>query len=110
MRAMTNPSNPPMTSSNDSTDELLLEEYSREIFGDLTPIEKLTVSELIESHRRLRDEKRKHDGTFRKAADEGYSYGYKLGVERAAADTIQFDDLRKMNIQDLANLIGTDDD
>jgi hypothetical protein len=43
------------------------------------------------------------------AQKEGYEYGYNLGLQRVAENTIQWGDLRKMTIQDLANLIGEEE-
>ena len=93
------------------TDEQLLEEYSKEIFGSIyNPIEKLTVARLIESHRTLRERNIKWHEAYMDAQREGYEFGYNLGLKRVAENTIQYEDLRKMSVQDLANLIGTDDD
>jgi len=93
------------------TDEQLLEQYSKELFGNLyDPLEKMTVARLIDSHRRLREKNIEWNGAYGQAQKEGYKFGYDWGVKNAAENTIQFKDLREMTIQDLANLIGTDDD
>ena len=93
------------------TDEQLLEEYSKEIYGNLYhPSDNLTVAQLIDSHRTLRNLNREWNGVFAEARAKGYKFGYDLGVKNAADNTIQYEDLRKMTIQELANIIGTDDD
>ena len=93
------------------TDEQLLEEYSKEVFKEYyNPAKKLTVAELIKSHRHLREKSAEWNEAHRDAKKEGYKCGYDWGVKNAAENTIQFKDLRKMTIQDLANLIGTDDE
>ena len=93
------------------TDEQLLEEYTKEIHGQYyyDHTENLTVAKLIESHRQLRQLNIKWNGTYMEAQKEGYEYGYNLGLQRVAENTIQWGDLRKMTIQDLANLIGEEE-
>ena len=89
------------------TDEQLLEEYSKEIHGNYySPSGNLTVARLIDSHRYLRQLNREWNGAFNEARTEGYKCGYDRGIENAADNTIQYEDLRKMTIQELANLIG----
>lgn len=93
------------------TDEQLLEEYSKEIYGNIySPSDNLTVAQLIDSHRTLREWNRERTEGMLDAQKEGYKYGYDLGIKNAADNTIQYEDLRKMTVQELANLIGTDDD
>jgi len=90
------------------TDKQLLEEYSKEIYGNrYHPLDNFTVARLIESHRRLRN---LNSGAFNEERKEGYKCGYDWGVKNSARDSIMLEDLRKMTIQELANLIGTDDD
>jgi len=93
------------------TDEQLLEEYSKEIRGEYynSYSNKMTVARLIESHRNLREWNKKWNGEFDGAREEGYKHGYEWGVRNVKANTIQYEDLRKMTIQELANFIGTDD-
>lgn len=90
----------------------LLEEYSKEIYGKYynSDSDKMTVARLIESHRNLRNLIIERNGVFDEARKEGYKHGYEWGVRNVEANTIQYEDLRKMTIQELANLIGTDDD
>jgi len=88
------------------TDKQLLEEYSKEIYGKYYhPSDNLTVAQLIDSHRTLRD---LYSGAFGDARANGYKNGYDWGVKCAAENTIQYDDLRKMTVQELANLVGED--
>lgn len=91
------------------TDEQLLEDYSREIFQSYySPSDKLTLASLIESHRSLRDQNKERLDVHLQAQKEGYDYGLSLAFKNVAADTIHYDDLRKMTVQELANLIGAD--
>ena len=92
------------------TDEQLLEEYNKEIRGKYAKYGEMTVAGLIESHRYLRQLNIERNGVFDEARKDGYNAGYEWGVKTAEANTIQYQDLRKMTIQELANLIGTDDD
>ena len=92
------------------TDEQLLEEYTKEIRGEYyDSADNMTVAKLIESHRQMRKLNIKWNGTYMEAQREGYKYGYNLGLQRVAENTIQWGDLRKMTIQDLANLIGEEE-
>lgn len=89
------------------TDEKLLEEYSKEIYGKYYhPSDNLTVAQLIDSHRTLREWKREWNEGNLDAQKEGYKYGYDLGIKNVADNTIHYEDLRKMTVQELANLIG----
>ncbi len=94
------------------TDEQLLEEYTKEIRGQYADAEydKMTVARLIGSHRHLRQLNIERNGVFDEARARGYSVGYKWGVRNAAANSMTLDELRKMTIQELVNLIGTGDD
>ena len=93
------------------TDKQLLEEYSKEILGNLyTPSDNLTVDRLIGSHRHLRQLNIERNGVFDEARKKGYDAGYQWGVKNAAENSITLDKLRKMTIQELTNLIGIDDD
>lgn len=89
------------------TDEQLLEEYTKEIHGNhYSPSDNLTVAQLIDSHRTLREWRREWMEGNLDAQKEGYKYGYEMGLKCAAENTIQCGDLRKMTVQELANLIG----
>jgi hypothetical protein len=92
-------------------DERLLEYYSKEIHGKYyNPNENMTVARLIESHRSLRNLNIEQNGVYDKARKEGYKNGYEWGVKNAAENTIMLEDLRKMTFQELANLIGDEND
>ena len=92
-------------------DERLLEEYTKEIHREYyNPNENMTVARLIEGHRSLRNLNLEQNGVYDKAREEGYKNGYEWGVKNAAKNTIMFEDLRNMTIQDLANLIGDEND
>ena len=92
------------------TDEQLLEEYSKEIHGEYAKYNKMTLTRLIESHRHLRQLNIEWNGAFDEARVKGYNAGYEWGVRNASAFSITHEELRKMTIQELTNLIGTDDD
>jgi hypothetical protein len=92
------------------TNEQLLEEYSKEIHKEhYNSSHNLNVAKLIESHRHLRNLNREWHGAFREAQKEGYDFGYKQGLRNVQENTIMLEDLRKMTLQEIANLIGTDD-
>lgn len=87
------------------TDEQLIEEYSKEIFGSLyTPECKISVERLIEHSRRYRELKKDTTAEFKRA----YQEGFKRGTERAEEETVPLGTLRDMTVLQLANLIGTD--
>ena len=89
------------------TNEQLLEEYTKEIHREYyNSADNMTVAKLIESHRHLRQLNIEWNGAFDEARVKGYNAGYELAVKNAAANSINLDELRKMTIQDLANLIG----
>jgi hypothetical protein len=90
------------------TDEQLLEEYSKEIrFYPTT--DSITVADLIESHRYIRETNMQRTRLYNDAKVKGYKNGYEFGVKGAAKNTIMLEDLGKMTLQEIANLIGTDD-
>ena len=91
------------------TDEQLLEEYSKEIrFYPTT--DSITVADLIESHRYIRETNMQRTRLYNDAKVKGYKNGYEWGVKNAAENTIMLEDLRKMTFQELANLIGEEND
>ena len=90
------------------TDEQLLEEYSKEIrFYPTT--DSITVADLIESHRYIRETNMQRTRLYNDAKVKGYKNGYEFGVKGAAKNTIMIEDLGKMTLQEIANLIRTDD-
>ena len=89
------------------TDKQLLEEYSKEIrFYPTT--DSITVADLIESHRYIRETNMQRTRLYNDAKVKGYKNGYEFGVKGAAKNTIMLEDLGKMTLQEIANLIGTD--
>jgi len=92
-------------------DEQLLEEYTKEIYGKYyySTRDNITLVQLIESHRSLRNLNREWNVVHLEAQKEGYDFGYKNGLRNVQENTIMLEDLRKMTFQELANLIGTDD-
>ena len=92
-------------------DEQLLEEYTKEIHAKYynSNTDNMTVAKLIESHRHLRNLNIEWNGAHREAQKEGYDFGYKNGLRDVQENTIMLKDLRKMTLQEIANLIGTDD-
>ena len=94
------------------TDEQLLEEYSKEIHGKYYygTTNNITLVQLIESHRNLRNLNIEWNGAYDEARVKGYNAGYEWAVKNTAENTIMLEDLRKMTLQEIANLIGTDDD
>jgi hypothetical protein len=86
-------------------DKQLLEEYSKEIHGkNYQTLGILTVAELIKSHRHLRGLNIECSEAHTKARLQGYKHGYDHGVKEAAENTIMLEDLRKMTMQEVANL------
>ena len=98
-------------------DEQLLEEYTKEIHGKYYTTHTMTVAKLIESHRHLRNLNLEWIGAHLEAQKEGYDFGYKQGsvlayqhgLRNVQENTITLEDLRKMTLHEIANLIGTDD-
>ena len=93
------------------TDEQLLEEYRKEIHGECakSKFNEMTVAKLIGSHRNLRQLNIEWNGAFDEARVKGYNAGYEWGVKVVEGNSINLDELRKMTIQDLANLIGEEE-
>jgi len=89
------------------TDEQLLEEYSKEIFGNSSST--MTVARLIGSHRHLRQKNVEWTKAYHEEKEKGYDAGYEWAVKNTAENTIMLENLRKMTLQEIANLIRTDD-
>lgn len=88
------------------TDEQLIEEYSKEIFGDLyTPECKITVEKLIEHSRKFRE----INGELTKVSAKAHKEGFDAGMRMTERNKVPIETLRLLTIQQLANLIGTDD-
>jgi hypothetical protein len=88
------------------TDEQLIEEYSKEIFGNLyTPECKISVERLIEHSRRLRE----INGELTEVRAKAYKEGFDSGMRMAERHKVPIETLKLLTIQQIANLIGTDD-
>lgn len=91
------------------TDEQLIEDYSKEIFGALyspgKPDYKITVERLIEHSRKLRE----INGDLTKVGAEAYKEGFDSGMRMAERHKVPIETLKLLTIQQIANLIGTDD-
>ena len=91
------------------TDEQLIEEYSKEIFGTLyspdKPEYKITVEKLIEHSRRLREIKWELKEVRSKAHKEGFDSGMRM----AERHKIDIETLKLLTIKQLANWIESND-
>ena len=88
-------------------DQQLIEEYSKEIFGNLyTPECKITISQLIEHSRKFRE----INGKLTKVSAEAYREGFDKGMRMAERHKVPIETLKLLTIQQLANLIGTEND
>ena len=86
-------------------DEQLLAKFNEEIYAE-NGAGPVTVEYLIDTLRTIRKHNHEDMPKYRNGYKEGYEFGYKMGVQNAERDTIMYEDLRKMTIQELANLIG----
>jgi hypothetical protein len=88
------------------TNDQLIEEYSKEIFGALyTPECKLTVEKLIEHSRRLRE----INGELTEVRKKAYKEGFDSGMRMAEKHKVPIETLKLLTIKQLANLIESDD-
>jgi hypothetical protein len=87
------------------TDEQLIEEYSKELLGSLYTPGKLTVERLIEHSRKLREINR----DLTEVRKEAYKEGFDSGMRMAERHKVPIETLKLLTIQQIANLIGTDD-
>ena len=87
------------------TDEQLIEDYSKEIFGALYSPGKLTVARLIEHSRKLRE----INGDLTEVRAKAYKEGFDSGMRMAERHKVPIETLKLLTIQQIANLIGTDD-
>jgi len=88
------------------TDDQLIEEYSKEIFGSLyTPERKISVEKLIEHSRKLRE----INGKLTEVRKEAYKEGFDRGMRIAERHKVPIETLKLLTIQQIANLIGTDE-
>jgi hypothetical protein len=87
------------------TDEQLIEEYSKELLGSLYTPGKLTVERLIEHSRKLGEINR----DLTEVRKEAYKEGFDSGMRMAERHKVPIETLKLLTIQQIANLIGTDD-
>ena len=91
------------------TDEQLIEEYAREIFGvhytPCLPQYNITVEKLIEHSRKLREINKELTEIRKKAYEEGFDSGMRM----AERNKIDIETLQSMNIKQLANWIESFD-
>jgi len=88
------------------TDEQLIEEYSKEIFGFLyTPECKISVERLIEHSRKLRE----INGDLTELRSKAYKEGFDRGMRVSERHKVPIETLKLLTIQQLANLIESDD-
>ena len=82
-----------------------LRAYSIQIRNNPTA---LTLEGLIESHKLLTANLADKEAQLLADHDRGYTLGWEAAMRDFAANTIQLSDLRKMTMQEIANLIGED--
>jgi hypothetical protein len=68
----------------------------------------LTLEGLIESHKLLSANLADKEAQLLADHDRGYAVGWELAMSNFAANTILLSDLKKMTMQEIANLIGED--
>ena len=90
-------------------DEQLLEDYSKELFGCESK-NRVAIGDLIRHSREYIKRNEDVNNTFNIAHAEGYQAGYRWGISQAEENTIMLEDLRKMTFQEIANLIGDEND
>ena len=91
-------------------DEQLLADYNEEVSQSEKWTVNFTMETLIRQSREYRKQNKEDGEKYRSGFKEGYENGYKMGASNAAKDTIMLEDLRKMTFQELANLIGDEND
>ena len=87
------------------TDDQLIEEYSKELLGSLYSPGQLTVARLIEHSRKLRE----INGKLTEVRKEAYKEGFDRGMRIAERHKVPIETLKLLTIQQIANLIGTDE-
>ena len=87
------------------TDEQLIEEYSKEIFGALYIPGKLTVATLIEHSRKFRE----INGELTEVRAKAYNEGFDSGMRMAERHKVPIETLKLLTIQQIANLIGDEE-
>ena len=93
-------------------DEDLLKEYSKEIYGadrDEKYWTPMTLEQLIDAHRRLRALNVETQEYRLQARDEGYAIGIKQGLEQINREWIKVEDLKKMTMAQVAEMLYEED-
>lgn len=83
----------------------LLLNYSKEIFGDGIGTYALTLEELIDSHRALRDLRLQSIEYQRSILKDGFEQGYKQGLQQITKEFVKLVDLKKMTLQEISELV-----
>lgn len=91
-------------------DEKLLADYNEEVSQSENWTADFTMETLIKQSREYRKQNKEDGIKYRSGFTEGYKNGYNSGVKSAAENTIMLEDLRKMTFQELANLIGEENE
>ena len=79
----------------------LLWEYSKEVYSTETP-DRITLEELIDSHREIRNARIENMDTYR----DGYSAGYTDAKSRYSMDNwIEISELRDMTLQEIVGML-----
>lgn len=94
------------------SDEELLVEYSKEIYGERyencwSP---MTLSQLIDAHRRLRQMNVETNEYRLQARDEGFKIGVEQGMAHVNREWIKVEDLKKMTMAQVAEMLYDGDD
>lgn len=82
----------------------LLKEYSKEIFGPGHE-DDLSLKDLIDSHRHLRQLNLETNETRLQAREEGYNIGIKQGLEQINSEYIKIADLKNMTLGQITQLL-----
>lgn len=103
-----------LKSTQPTTEEILADIVSimdayREGMGWFFPTDisnlKTRVSELVDSHRRIRDNFRSVYGEYQDARKQGYDDGMKMWSKASDSQYISLDSLRAMSLGELSNLL-----
>ena len=93
----------------------LLVEYSKEIYGydethDNLYFIPMTLEQLIDVHRRLRQMKVETNEYRLQARDEGFKIGVEQGMAQVNREWIKVEDLKKMTMAQIAEMLCDGDD
>lgn len=93
----------------------LLVEYSKEIYGydenrDKLCFTPMTLEQLIDAHRRLRQMNVETNEYRLQARDEGFKIGVEQGMAQVNREWIKVEDLKKMTMAQVAEMLYDGDD